>query len=99
MDPEDKKLLKETFELSKKNHKLLRKIRRQQIWTRIYRIFYWLIIFALAFGTYYYVQPLIGKIGNLFGGLGSGLENIASFGQNLPDIGNLNEILDQVGGQ
>jgi len=94
MDPEDKKILEETLDLTRKNHKILVKIRRQQVWARIYRIFYWIVILALAFGLYVWLQPKISKVSALFGKVGEGMENISDLGKNLPKVNDVTKVFN-----
>jgi len=59
MDPETKKILGETLELSKENNKMLRKMRRAMMWTRVVKSIYWVLIIGSMLGAYYYFQPII----------------------------------------
>ena len=59
MDPNDKKILRETFELARDNHKILRKLQSNMRWGRSLRIMYWLVIIAGTLGAYYYIQPFV----------------------------------------
>jgi hypothetical protein len=67
MDPEEKALLEEAVELSRENNKMLRKVRgvqkRQAIWSFIKII----LIIAIAFGSFYYLEPYLNKLMNLYG--------------------------------
>lgn len=66
MEPEDKKLLKETFELAKENNKLLRKVRGVQKWQAFWSVFRVIIILGIALGAAYYLEPYMEKIITLF---------------------------------
>lgn len=66
MEPEDKKLLKETFELVKDNNKMLHSIRRGQRWASFMRMIYWLIIIGISIGAWYYLQPYVNKMISLY---------------------------------
>ena len=66
MEPEDKKLLKETFELAKENNKLLRKVRGVQRWQAFWSVFRVIIIMGIALGALYYLEPYMEKIITLF---------------------------------
>ncbi len=57
MDPELKKALEESIELSRENNKILRRMQSNLRWGRAFRIFYWIIIIGSMLGTYYYFQP------------------------------------------
>ena len=66
MEPEDKKLLKETFELAKENNKLLRKVRGVQKWQAFWSIFRIVIIIGIALGVAYYLEPYMEKAITVF---------------------------------
>jgi len=66
VEPEDKKLLKETFELAKENNKLLRKVRGVQKWQAFWSVFRVIIILGIALGAAYYLEPYMEKIITLF---------------------------------
>ena len=66
MDPEVKHLLEENLALSKENNELIKKVRNFQKWSRISRIFYWIIIIGVAYGAFYFLQPYIEKVMNLY---------------------------------
>ncbi len=83
MDPQIKALLEENLQLAKDNNAMLHKIRGVQRWAQIYRVFYWIIIIALSFGSYYFIQPYIGKVLNVYSGGVSDVKNIKDIGHNL----------------
>ncbi len=59
MEPEEKRILKETLELAKENNSMLKKIRRYMAWGRISRVVYWALIIGASLGAYYYIQPYV----------------------------------------
>ena len=83
MDQEEKQLLEENLKLSKENKVLLLKIRSVQRWSQISRIFYWFIIIAVSFGAFYYLQPYLGSLLNVYTGGVSGVNNISDMTKNL----------------
>ncbi|MEA2112921.1 MAG: hypothetical protein U9P50_03040 [Patescibacteria group bacterium] len=66
MDPEDKRIIRKNLELAKENQEILRKMRRGQFLGNITRILYWVIIIGASFGTYYFLQPYIDTMKDLF---------------------------------
>ena len=84
MDEELKILLKENLELSKENNKLLKKQWRVVKWSRFVKLTYWVVILALTFGAYYYIQPYMDALKGSYSGLDAGLENIQKLGETLP---------------
>lgn len=49
----------EILEISKENNKLLRKLHKSMVLSRIFRGLYWFFVIGLAFGLYFYIQPFI----------------------------------------
>ena len=66
MDPESKQLLQNTLALAEENNKLLHKIRgvqrRETIWNTV-KI---LVIVAIALGSFYYIEPYLNKVMDLY---------------------------------
>ena len=73
MDPESKQLLQNTLALAEENNKLLHKIRgvqkRETIWNTV-KI---LVIIGIALGSFYYVEPYLNKVMDLYSSV-SGVE-------------------------
>lgn len=86
----------EIFELTKENNKLLHKLRSSQKWASITRLLYWLVIIGISIGAYYYVEPYLQKIMNAYSQSMSTLDKVQNFGNSLPDVSNINGILDQL---
>jgi hypothetical protein len=59
MTPEEKSLLERTYKLAEENNSILRGIRRSNRWGVAFKIFYWLVILGVTFGTFYFLQPYI----------------------------------------
>ncbi|MEY2671586.1 MAG: hypothetical protein RL687_3 [Candidatus Parcubacteria bacterium] len=95
MDQDIKKLLEENLELSKENNELLKKVRNTQKLAQIYRIVYWVVIIGASYGAYYFVQPYIGGILNVYGG--GGLESLGGENMNgVPDLKSLQGLLESL---
>ena len=66
MDPESKQLLQKTLELAEENNKMLHKVRgvqkRQALWSAV-KV---LVIIAIAFGSFYYIEPFLNKAMDTF---------------------------------
>lgn len=75
MDPEIKELLQANLKLSEENNELLKKVRGFQRWSQITKVLYWFIIIGIAFGAFYFVQPYLGGMINLYSG---GVSDISS---------------------
>src|SRR3989344_716713 len=62
MDPELKRQLEEVHALANDNHRLLRAMRRHQLFGTVVSIVFWLVILITPFYLYQqYLQPLIAK--------------------------------------
>ncbi len=68
MNPDEKKLLEETAELSRENNKILHQLRRSLVWGRIMHTLYWVIIIGASVGAFYFIQPYIDSVRSLTGG-------------------------------
>jgi hypothetical protein len=62
LEPEEEKLLEETYKIEKENNRMLHTLYRSMWWERVFRIFYWTVIIVLMFGSYYFAQPYIEKL-------------------------------------
>ncbi len=81
MQPDEKKLLSETFELAKENNEILKKMRRASQWVTAFRVFYWAIVILLSVGAYYAIQPYINQLSEIYSGFGSQMDAIRKIGQ------------------
>ena len=75
MDEENAKLLEENLKLSKENNEILRSLRRSMRLARFMSLLYWVLIIGSAVGAYYFVEPYINQIKDLYGGAGDMLNN------------------------
>ena len=81
LEKERDEYIEEIYELTKRNNKLLRKIYRGQILSRVGRIIWLLIIIGVpAWLYFYYLKPLIG-------GLQDNLVNLENLAKVNPVIG------------
>ena len=81
MDPESKKLLQDTFALAKENNEILHGMRRSMRIARIMTFLYWAFIILTAFGAYYFIQPYLGQLMNVYSGAGDILNNFKQLGK------------------
>ena len=91
MDSEIKELLKANLELSKENNEMLRKVRRVQKRAYAAKIAYWVIVLLLALGAYYYIQPYIQKVTDLYT---QGSNTLNGFNQTFSDLGDIQGLID-----
>ena len=83
MDPESKKLLEENLRLSQENNVILLKLKRSMQVRRFVSIIYWTLIVGSAVWAYYFIQPYIDQMVNIYGGAKDDLENFNQLFQNL----------------
>jgi len=62
MNPEERKLLQNTFNLAEENNKMLRKVRGVQKRQAFFSILKWIIIIGVAVGAFYFLQPYIDNV-------------------------------------
>ena len=67
MDPKEKDLLLRTFEFSKENNSMLKSMRSSARWGRFIRLIYWLVIIGASIWLYYYLQPFLSEIMEIYG--------------------------------
>lgn len=92
-DLQIKQLLEANLEISRENNEMLKKIRNAQKLAQIYRVVYWIVIIGASYGAYYFVQPYIGGILNIYGG--GGLESLNSESLNgVPDLKSVQDMLN-----
>jgi len=68
METQDKQRLERTLELSEENNKILKKMLRGMRWARLIRVLYWSILIAASVGAFYYIQPYVDGIQDIYGG-------------------------------
>jgi hypothetical protein len=67
MDEEEiKNLLRKNLETSEKSLAILKRLHRAQKTSRFFKILKWLIILALTFGLYYYLEPYLRGLINTY---------------------------------
>ena len=76
MEPEDRDLLRRTFELSQKNSKILESIKKSMFWGRVMRYVYWAILLGAAVGAYYFIEPYVDQMLEVYGGVRGSINNL-----------------------
>ncbi len=67
-DPQSKKLLEDMLALAQENNRILHYIKRDIRIGRAMRIIYWGFIILSFFGAYFFIQPYLGNLLNIYGG-------------------------------
>ena len=81
MDPESKKLLEDTHRLAEENNDMLHSVRRSMRFQRVMSFLYWIFIIGSAVGAYYFIQPYLEQLLDVYGGAQSTFDSIKNFGQ------------------
>lgn len=95
MDPNIDARIKSIEEKVDKTYELVRKMRRVQKNSQIFRIFYWSIIILATFGAFYYVEPYLSQLLETYTGIQDTQHQIQNA---LPEVSGLNDILNQLKG-
>ncbi len=83
MSPEEKKLLEKSVNLAEDNNRMLHSMRRSARWASIFRAIYWILIIGSALGAYYFIQPYVDQMVNIFNGAKSDLDNVSGIIKNI----------------
>ena len=84
MTPEERSLLERTASLVEENNKLLKSMKKLARWRTAMQIGYWVLIIALTFGAFYFIQPYINSLmGALGEGSSTGTDQSQSYTQQL----------------
>lgn len=83
MDSESKKLLEAIYSLAEENNKMLHTIKRSMLWARVMTVVYWIAIIGVSVGAFYFVQPYMDQLMEIYGGAKSNLDNVGSLLKNL----------------
>jgi hypothetical protein len=75
MSPEERELLNRSIALAEENNKILRSMKRSQQWASVMRAVYWIFIIGSAFGAYYFLQPYIDQLKDVYSGASDVLKN------------------------
>ena len=92
MDSESKKLLKDTFALAEDNNSILRSMRRSQRISSIFRFIYWAVIIGSFVGAYYFIEPYLNQLMDVYGDAKSTIDSGVS---NLKDVNGIVDKLKQ----
>lgn len=94
MDSETKSLIHSMSETVEENNKILHKLQRKSRYATIMSIVYWLIIFGISIGSYYYIEPYFKQLVSIYGSVQKDLGNA---GQIKGSIEQLKEVLKNTG--
>ena len=92
MDPILDSRLTAIEEKLEKNHLLLTRIRRVQRNGQLFKIFYWVLILMVAFGSFYFIQPYLSQLLETYTGIQTSQEQLQN---SIPNLKNVNSLLEQ----
>jgi len=78
MDPEVKELLRRNAKLSEDNNALLHKMHRGAVVSRWFRLLYWAAIVIVAIVGYYYAEPYLQKVIDLYNAAQQEIQSVNS---------------------
>lgn len=81
MLPEERELLNKSALLAEENNKILRSIRRSMRMASIARAVYWVLIIGVSVGAFYFIQPYIDQLKDVYSGAGDALNNLKQLSQ------------------
>jgi hypothetical protein len=81
MTPEERELLNKSVALSEDNNKILHSMRRSMRIAHFMSILYWLFIIGISVGAFYFMQPYINKVMDLYNSV-SGMQQQLNSGLN-----------------
>ena len=93
MDPQDRKLLEETAKLAKENHKILKKMHRQNVLGSVVRTLRFIVVVGIAIWAYYISLPIIEQLQTTLQNLQSAQDSILEL-KNVTDDLSLPEVPD-----
>ncbi len=84
-----KKAIQENRRLIEENQNILKKIRRSMVISRSLTVLYWVVIAGIAFGAYYFVQPYIEAVQNVYTNVRTGYEDVQHRRDEVQDLGGI----------
>ena len=80
MTPEERELLNRSVELGEENNKMLHSIKRSMFMARLMSWLYWLIIIGVSIGAFYYIEPYLNKMMDLYNSVSNTQQKINNTG-------------------
>lgn len=72
MDEYNKELLRKNLEVSEESLKILKKMNRARVVGGVLRVFKWIIIIGISLGSYYYIEPYLKGLLNVYNNINAG---------------------------
>lgn len=71
--------VEEALELSRENHKMLRKLYHHMQWSRVFHIFYWILVIGAGIGTYYVLEPYLDSAREVYKNVSEQAQSVSNF--------------------
>lgn len=72
--------IRETREIAERNHELIDKVYSMLWQSRVFSIIYWVVLIGIAVGAFYFLEPYINQLVDVYGNLESQLNAIPGTG-------------------
>jgi len=86
MDSESRNLLEKTLSLTEENNKMLHKIRGVQKREITWRTLKIIIIVGITFGAFYFLEPYVNKIVNLYNSISGTEQKLNNSSNSIQDL-------------
>jgi len=86
MTPEEKILLERVTVLTEENNQILRGLRRANRLNGAFKIIYWILIIAISYGAYVYIQPYVDQLMKAYASVTDTANKISDVGNKIPDV-------------
>lgn len=87
--------LKSIEEKLEKTYDLISRVRRVQRNGQLFKMFYWILIILATFGAFYYVQPYLSQMFEMYTGI---KDSQQQFQNSISEFGSINNIIQQLKG-
>jgi len=74
------KEINELLELTRDNNRMLHRMRRSMIWSKIFTFLYWMVILGVMGASYYFLQPYVTKYWDVYQSTMKTLEGVQQTG-------------------
>ncbi len=82
------------YEMTLENHEVLKTIRRQQYFATAGRLLYWLLVFGVIGGAYFYVLPMIESLSSNSSKFTETFIQLNQLKDQLPEARVLNQLME-----
>lgn len=89
MNPDEKQLLERAVALGEENNKILRGIRRGNRWAIVYKVVYWIIIIAISYEAYVYIQPYVNQMIKIYNEVQGTVGTVSKMANQIPNAGSI----------